>query len=75
MLGSVAVCPARASAPLIESDYWLTEPLMALETGPKRAVKTLPLSDKIWSETPWVRGAHWSASHTGLAVARATTRA
>ena len=42
---------------------------------PKRAVKTLPLSVRIWSGTPWARSAHWRASHTGLAVARATTRA
>ena len=42
---------------------------------PKRAVKTLPLSVRIWSGTPWVRSAHCRASQTGLAVARATTRA
>ena len=29
--GSVAVCPSRPREPLIESEYWLTEALPALE--------------------------------------------
>ena len=43
--------------------------------GPKRPVKTLPLSDKIASGWPWCSIASMSASHTGAAVARATTLA
>jgi hypothetical protein len=43
--------------------------------GPNRAVNTLPLSVKICSGTPCARIAKASASHTGRAVARATTQA
>lgn len=43
--------------------------------GPKRAVNTLPLSVRIASGTPCARMAWARASHTGRAVARATTRA
>jgi hypothetical protein len=43
--------------------------------GPNRAVKTLPLSVRIASGAPWRAIAASSASHTGRAVARATTAA
>ncbi len=43
--------------------------------GPKRAVNTLPLSDRICSGAPCSFIANSSASHTGRAVARATTLA
>jgi hypothetical protein len=42
---------------------------------PKRPVKTLPLSLRIASGTPWARMASARASHTGRAVARGTTLA
>jgi hypothetical protein len=41
--------------------------------GPNRAVNTFPLSVRIASGTPWAAIAASSASHTGRAVARATT--
>jgi hypothetical protein len=43
--------------------------------GPNLAVKTLPLSVKIPSGTPYRRIANASASQVGFAVARATTKA
>jgi hypothetical protein len=43
--------------------------------GPNRPVNTLPSSVRISRGTPWVRIACASASHTGRAVARSTTRA
>lgn len=43
--------------------------------GPKRAVNTLPLSLKMASGAPWRAIAASRASHTGRAVARATTAA
>jgi hypothetical protein len=43
--------------------------------GPKRAVNTLPWSDKMCSGVPCTCIANVSASHTGRAVARANTLA
>ena len=43
--------------------------------GPKRAVKTFPLSVRMASGTPWRAMAASSASHTGRVVARVTTAA
>src|SRR6185312_11886263 len=77
----------RAAFPVVVGEYGLAVrcliPLSAQirsnRTGPgprpNRAVKTLPLSVRICSGTPWRRSASPSARQTGRAVARSTTLA
>ena len=66
--GAVNKCRIPFSAQTRSNNTSALEP-----PGPNRPVNTLPLSVRTCSGTPWRASASSSASHTGRAVARATT--